>query len=286
MRVAVIGATGQLGSDVMEVFENAIPFTHNDVEVTNPATLEAIAKVKPDVVINTAAFHKTDACEDDPHRTFHVNAVGALNVARLCEELGAICIYISTDYVFDGKKRAPYVEDDIPNPINVYGLSKYVGELAVMNYCKKHYVIRVASLYGRHGARGKGGNFVMTMIEKARKGEEIRVVDDMIMSPTYTKHVARGIKWMLENDVPYGLYHMVNEGYCSWYEFAKEIFHIQGINANLKPIKTEQLSLKAKRPLFSALKNKKLESLGYKLPHWKDALRAYLQEVKECHSNS
>ena len=216
--------------------------------------------------------------ELSPEKAFQVNAIGALNVARVASEIDAVNVYISTDYVFDGSKGEPYTEEDVPNPINVYGLSKCAGEIFTKNYSKKHYIVRVASLYGKAGASGKGGNFVEFMIQKAKRGEEIRVVDDQFMSPTYTKDVARTLKKFLELRPEFGVYHMVNEGFCSWYEFTKAIFEILGWDVEVKPIKSSELKRLAKRPRFSALKNKRLEELGLKMRPWKEALEEYLKE--------
>ncbi|RLF79499.1 dTDP-4-dehydrorhamnose reductase [Thermococci archaeon] len=279
MKVAILGANGQLGSDLVKAFgENAIPLTHKDLDVTDFESLKILKELKPDVIINTAAYVRVDDAELYPEKAFQVNAIGALNVARIANEIGAINVYISTDYVFDGTKREPYTEEDVPNPLNVYGLSKYAGEIFTRNYSKKYYIIRVASLYGKAGASGKGGNFVEFMIQKAKKGEEIRVVDDMFMSPTYTKDVARMLKKFLELKPEFGLYHMVNEGYCSWYEFTNAIFEILGWDVEVKPIKSSELKRLAKRPQFSALKNEKLEKLGLKMRHWREALGEYLKE--------
>jgi len=279
MKVAIIGAKGQLGSDLVKVFgEEAIPLTHKDLDVTDFESLKILKELGPDVIINTAAYHKTDECEENPEKTFLVNSVGARNVALISKKIDAINVYISTDYVFSGTKGEPYTEEDVPNPINVYGVSKYAGEIFTKNYSQKYYIIRVASLYGKAGASGKGGNFVEFMIEKAKKGEEIRVVDDMFMSPTYTKDVARILKKFLELKPEFGIYHMVNKGYCSWYEFTKVIFEILGWDVEIKPIRSGELRRLAKRPQFSALKNKKLEKLGLKMKPWKGALREYLKE--------
>lgn len=285
MKVAIIGANGQLGTDLVEVFGGdpsfeVVPLTHADLDVTIPDTLAILKELKPDVIINTAASHKVDDLEIYPGKAFQVNAVGALNVARVTEEIGAINVYISTDYVFDGTKGEPYTEEDVPNPINVYGVSKYAGEIFTMNYSRKHYIIRVASLYGKAGASGKGGNFVEFMVQKAKNGEEIRVVDDMFMSPTYTKDVARTLKKFLKLKPEFGVYHMVNEGFCSWYEFTKAIFEILGWDVEVKPIKSSELKRLAKRPLFSALQNKKLEEIGLRMRPWREALEEYLGEKK------
>ncbi|ALM76383.1 dTDP-4-dehydrorhamnose reductase [Thermococcus barophilus] len=279
MRVAVIGANGQLGTDLVEVFgKEAIPLTHKDLDVTDFESLKILKELKPDVIINTAAYVRVDDAELYPEKAFQVNAVGALNVAKIANEIDAVNVYISTDYVFDGTKGKPYIEEDVPNPINVYGLSKYAGEIFTKNYSGRYYIIRVASLYGKAGASGKGGNFVEFMIQKAKKGENIRVVKDMFMSPTYTKDVARTLKKFLELKPEFGVYHMVNEGYCSWYEFTRAIFEILGWDVEVKPIKSSELKRLAKRPQFSALKNEKLEKLGLKMRHWREALGEYLKE--------
>ncbi|MCD6099190.1 MAG: dTDP-4-dehydrorhamnose reductase [Candidatus Marinimicrobia bacterium] len=281
MKVAVIGANGQLGSDLVEVFgEKVIPLTHKDLDVSDFESLKILKELKPDVIINTAAYVRVDDAELYPEKAFQVNAIGALNVAKVANEIDAINVYISTDYVFDGTKGEPYTEEDAPNPLNVYGLSKYAGEIFTRNYSTKCYIIRVASLYGKAGASGKGGNFIEFIIQKAKNREEIRVVDEMFMSPTYTKDVARTLKKFLELKPEFGVYHMVNEGYCSWYEFTKAIFEILGWDVELKPIKSSELKRLAKRPRFSALKNKKLEELGLKMKPWRKALEEYLREKR------
>ena len=279
MKVAIIGANGQLGSDLVKVFgEDAIPLTHKDLDVTNIDSLDVLKELCPDVIINTAAYHRTDECEENPEKTFLVNSVGARNVAIIAKETNAINIYISTDYVFDGEKGKPYSEKDVPNPINAYGVSKYAGELLTRYIHRKHYIIRVASLFGVAGASGKGGNFVETMIRLAKAGREIRVVNDIFMSPTYTKDAATAIKAIIENKLPYGVYHVTNKGFCSWYEFSKAIFEITGIEAKLIPITSKEFPTKARRPKFSALSTEKLSSYGINMRSWREALRAYLKE--------
>jgi len=195
----------------------------------------------------------------------------------LSTEVGATTIFISTDYVFDGSKSEPYTEDDAPNPINTYGISKLAGEL----YTKqnpKHYIIRVASLFGVAGASGKSGNFIETMIAKAKRNEPINVVDDMWMSPTYTKDAAAAIKRIIEAKLPFGIYHVTNQGYCTWFQFAQEIFKMTKLKPTLTPIKTSQLPMKAKRPQFSALKSIRLPKYGIKMRNWREALYDYLVE--------
>jgi len=278
MKVVVIGATGQLGSDLVKVFEDVIPLTHRDIEVTDLSSCEILKELKPDVVINTAAYHKTDECEENPEKSFLVNSVGARNIALICKEIGAIDVYISTDYVFDGSKGEPYTEEDVPDPINVYGVSKYAGEILTRNICDRYYIVRVSSLFGIAGASGKGGNFVETMIKKGKSGDELYVIDDITMSPTYTKDAAVAIEKILSYKLPYSIYHVTNEGYCTWYEFAKAIFEITGIDAKLNPTTSDKYPTKAKRPKNSALSIEKIRSYGIDMRHWRDALRDYLTE--------
>jgi len=280
VKIVIIGSTGQLGTDLVKILQDnneVIGLTHNDIEVSDYKSCLILKELKPEVIINTAAFHKTDQCEEEPLKTFSVNAIGAKNVATISKEINAITVYISSDYVFDGSKKEPYTEEDTPNPINTYGISKLAGEL----YTKqnpKHYIIRVASLFGVAGASGKGGNFVETMIKKALNKEVINVVDDMWMSPTYTKDAALIIKKILKANVPYGVYHATNKGYCTWFQFAQEIFKLTGLTPIIKPIRTDQLQMKAKRPRFSALESVKLPKYGIQTRRWEEALKEYLIE--------
>ena len=281
MRICIIGSKGQLGTDLTKEFEGTheiIGLAHQEIEVADFNSCLTLKKHQPlDVVINTAAFHKTDQCEDEPLKTFSINSVGARNVATVSQEIGAITIFVSTDYVFDGTKTEPYTEYDVPTPINTYGISKLAGEFFTKQN-PKHYIVRVASLFGSAGASGKGGNFIETMIAKAKKNEPISVVDDIKMSPTYTRDAASIIKKMLDLELPFATYHLTNSGYCTWFQFAEEIFHQLGMTPALTPIKTNQLAMKARRPMFSALKSARLPDHGIQTRDWKEALRTYLAE--------
>ena len=280
MRIAVIGSTGQLGTDLVKTLGAAhevISLAHKDIEVSNYDGCLVLKEYKPDVIVNTAAFHKTDQCEEEPQKTFCVNALGARNIALITNEIGATAVYISSDYVFDGTKQEPYTEEDVPVPISTYGISKLAAEHFTRQN-PKHYILRIASVFGKAGASGKGGNFVETMIKKAKNNEHIMVVDDMWMSPTYTKDAATLLKGILEQQLPYGVYHATNKGFCSWYQFAQEIFKITNLNADLKPTKTDPNYGKAKRRGFSALTSTKLSKYNLEPRGWKEALRAYLLE--------
>lgn len=278
MKVLLIGSNGQLGSDILKTKPdgiNLIALRRKDVDITERDKVSKVLKeYNPDWVINTAAFHQTDECEDNPEQTFKVNTIAGMNIAKFCKEKSIGLIYISTDYVFDGRKRAPYTEEDTPNPINVYGVSKYAAETFIRNVCEKYYIVRTSSLYGIAGASGKGGNFVKTIMNKATNGEKIRVVNDIYMSPTYTKEIAKKIWDILINNYDCGIYHISGSGYCSWYEFAKRILEFIGIKTDIKPISHTEYKTKAERPLWSALTSIK----GTSLKHWEKGLKNYLKE--------
>jgi dTDP-4-dehydrorhamnose reductase len=276
----VIGSTGQLGQDLMKSLHqkhDAIGLKHQEIEVTDLNSMATLKELKPDVIINTAAFHKTDQVEEEPLRGFAINAVGPKNVMTVSKEIGATVVFISTDYVFSGSKDQPYVEDDVPDPINVYGISKLAGEFFTKQN-PKHYIFRVASLFGVAGASGKGGNFVETMLAKAKKNEPISVVGDMWMSPTYTYDAAEMIRKILERQLPFGTYHLTNRGQCTWFQFTQEIFKLTGLTPELKMIETSQNPAKAKRPLYSALRSTKLPEYSLEMRPWQEALNAYLLE--------
>jgi dTDP-4-dehydrorhamnose reductase len=283
--MAVVGSAGQMGSDLVRALREALgdgqvlPLGHRDVEVTDAASVRrALAPARPDVVFNCAAWVRVDDAEDQPGQALRVNALGALNVARVCAELGALCVYISTDYVFDGTKGAPYAEDDPPRPLNVYGASKLAGEHLVRAACPRHLVVRTSGLYGAAGSSGKGGNFIEAMIRLAREGRPLRVVQDQVVSPTYTRDLARRIV-ELAAAAPPGIYHATNAGACSWYEFAAAVFRFLGMEPGLGPTTTEAYGARARRPRNSVLSSGKLAGLGLApLRPWPEALRAYLRE--------
>lgn len=279
MRVVVIGAGGQLGSEILKLTPEGVKvigLTHEDIEIADLQNVKRVLHdLKPEVVINTAAFHKTDSCEEFPLRAFEVNSAGVKNLVDVCRKFGSVLLHISTDYVFDGKKaelREPYTEEDTPNPINVYGISKYAGELMVRNYLREHYIVRVASLYGKKGSKSKGGNFVLNILKKAKEGEDLRIVDDVFMSPTYTVDAAKEIWNLVLKRRPFGTYHITNGGYCSWYEFALEIFRLADVKARVKPVSSSEFPRKAQIPRWTPLISVK----GIRLRHWKEALREFL----------
>jgi dTDP-4-dehydrorhamnose reductase len=282
MKVAVIGATGQLGRDVCDRFrqggDEVCELTHSDLEISSAEQVNSVlAGVHPDVVVNTAAMHHVEKCEADPARAFLVNATGARNLALFSRESGAVLIHISTDYVFDGAQQRPYVETDLPCPLNVYGNSKLAGEFFVRVLAPKHFVVRVSALYGHNPCRAKGGlNFVELMLKLANERPEIRVVDDEYVSPTRTIDVAEQLT-KLTRSADYGLYHATSEGSCSWFEFAREIIAFAGANVRLEPARPGEFPAKVPRPRYSVLENSRLKSAKLNVfRNWKDALHGYL----------
>ena len=284
MRIAIVGANGQLGSDLVKVLRpshDLTPLTRADVQVTSPESVEAMLRThQPELVMNMAAFHKVDVCEDEVEPTFAVNAYGVRTLALACRAHKAVLLHMSTDYVFGGDKTrsTPYVETDTPAPINVYGISKLAGELFVQYLIDRYYILRVCGLYGVAGSAGKGGNFVELMLRLAREGKPIKVVDDQRLTPTYTVDVAHQIAALIETG-RYGLYHATSQGDCTWYEFAAEIFRQSGLTPDLGRARTGDFGEKATRPAYSVLENKALQSSGLdQMRPWHEALGAYLKE--------
>jgi dTDP-4-dehydrorhamnose reductase len=281
-RVAVLGANGQLGSDVCAVFAaegcEVFALTHREVEITSPASVSlAFERARPEIVINAAAFSNVDRCETDPLLAFRVNALGANNVAQACAVQGAKMVHMSTDYVFDGEKSTPYTEADVPRPLNVYGNSKLSGEFFARSANPHHYVVRVCGLYGQNPCRSKDGlNFVELMLKLASEQDEIRVVDDEFVTPTPTVEIARQLLVLSRTDC-YGLFHATAEGSCSWYEFARSIFDLMGSKVHLVRARPEEFPSKVPRPRNSVLENAALKREGLNvLRPWREGLQEYL----------
>ena len=281
MRVLVIGASGQLGTDLVKVMDDwdLVPMTHADLDICDFVyARKVLEEKKPNIVINTAAFNQVDDCEEEVSKAFWVNAFAVRNLAQICADLDCMLVHVSTNYVFDGYKKEPYKEDDLPNPLSVYGTSKLVGEYFVRNICPRHFVIRTSGLYGVAGSRAKGGNFVETMIRLAEEGRPIRVVNDQVLTPTYTRDLAEKIEELIQTEV-YGLYHITNSGECSWYEFAAKIFELLDLNPDLGPTTTAEYGAQARRPAYAVLARNKLKELELNdLRPWQEALEAYLKE--------
>jgi dTDP-4-dehydrorhamnose reductase len=255
-----------------------LPFTRAQLDVCSEERVsEVVAQAKPDVVLNTAAFHKVEECEKKPALAFEVNGTAAMNLALACQRSGALLVHFSTDYVFDGKKNAAYEETDLPAPLNVYGASKVSGEHLIACNTDRYFVIRTCGLYGAAGSSGKGGNFVENMLKKATAGDAIRVVADQVLTPTYTMDLAEVTRSLIMTGA-FGLYHLSSEGQCSWYEFTRSIFECAGIAAQLTAVKTADFPSPVKRPSYSVLSKAKLRGVRLSIPSWQDALRRYLQE--------
>ncbi|MFN2590895.1 MAG: dTDP-4-dehydrorhamnose reductase [Actinomycetota bacterium] len=280
MKLLVLGGWGQLGTDLAAAAEgrhDLVRPRRSEADVTDGEVVRAAAgEHRPDAVLDLAAFHKVELCEDDPDTAFRVNAVGAWNCATAARAVGARCLFVSSDYVFDGE-RDGYAEDDPVGPVNVYGISKAAGERATLVACPEGLVVRGSGLFGHAGSSGKGGNFVETMLAKAAAGEAISVVDAQVFSPTSTRDMADRILLLLERDVPPGIYHAANAGSCAWYRFARAIFELADVSADLSPRPAGTQAVR--RPRSSILLDTKSGPIGLPAnPSWRDALRWYLEE--------
>jgi len=285
VKVVLIGAKGQLGSDLTLILKTngyeVVSLTHANVEVTDMGSIRStLIPAQPDVVINTAAYHKVEEAEGNPAQAFAVNTIGPRNLALVCRDMELPLVHFSTDYVFSGLKGSPYVESDPVDPANIYGVSKAAGEMVLRYLWPRHFIVRTSGLYGKVGSSGKGGNFVERMLQLAREGKSIKVVNDQILTPTSTHALALQIAALIKTDA-YGTYHATCQGECTWYDFAVEIFRRAGLNSQLSPQTTTQSGVQVKRPPYSVLENANLKCIGIDLmPSWQDALQSYLTERK------
>lgn len=279
MKVLVTGVKGQLGYDVMAELAKrnieAIGVDIDEMDITDKISVEkVIGEAAPDVVVHCAAYTAVDAAEDNEALCRRVNADGTRNIAEVCKKLDCKMVYISTDYVFDGQGTRPWEPDDERHPLNVYGQTKYEGELAVQENLSKYFIVRIAWVFGKNGK-----NFVKTMLKLAETHDKLTVVNDQFGSPTYTYDLARLLVDMIQTD-KYGIYHATNEGICTWYEFACEIFGQAGVKIEVAPVPASEYPTKAKRPENSRLDKSKLTENGFeRLPSWQDALGRYLKEI-------
>jgi len=298
MRILITGACGMLGRDLIEILSESHELYLLDVktfpvalssqfptlilDITDSAkTYEEVTKMNPDIVIHTAAYTDVDECETKKDLAFRVNALGTRNIALACQRFDTELLYISTDYVFDGDKSEPYVEFDRPNPQSIYAQSKYWGELYIDSLLNRFYIVRTSWLFGKNGE-----NFVTTILNLAKEKREIEVVSDQTGSPTYTKDLAWAIAQLIGADHKgsrlrpnlYGIWHITNNGQCSWYEFAREI--LQNMSVSLRPITSDRIDRPARRPKFSVLDNYIWKLQGWEpLRHWREALKDYLKEI-------
>lgn len=265
VKTLIFGAGGMLGMDLCKVFPDAVKLTHNDIDITDKAqVIDVIKRIDPDVIINAAAYTDVDGCEDEDNRelVFDVNCRAPGYIAQACLDVGATLVHFSTDYVFDGSKKE-YVESDLTHPINVYGKSKLLGERNIIKSMEDFRIIRTSWLFGHHGR-----NFVETMLKLSCEMDEVRVVDDQFGKPTYTADLARNTLEII--DLEAGIYHVTNEGVCSWYEFASAIID------NVVPCSSNEFPMKAKRPTYSVLTNTKTAPMR----HWREVVLEYLMHKK------
>ncbi len=286
-RIVITGACGQLGRALNQVLKERTDLTvvNTDtgeptaycpiiLDITNPvAVMNLVQEIKPEVIINCAAYTAVDLCESDQERAYRVNAIGPKNLAAAANALDAKLIHISTDYVFDGEGDTPITEDAVTNPQSVYGTTKLAGEEFVKTLCEKYNIVRTAWLYG------EGKNFVKTMLALAEKNDVIKVINDQYGSPTSAMELARAITFLIDSG-GFGIYHGTCEGTATWYEFAVEIFRLAGKEVTVKPITTEEYPTPARRPKYSVLENKKFKEAGYSMKYWKVALREYMEQLK------
>lgn len=276
MKVLLLGANGQLGSDVARLWAGVdlIPATRADADVTAAAAIAAlVTRTQPDVVINTTAFHNLPVCEQDPETCFRVNVLGGRNIAAAAAEVGAAIVQVSTDYVFAGDKGSAYFEDDPRRAVNTYGAAKIATEDIVRIANPEHLIVRVSGLYGLAGSAGKGGNFVETMLRLAREGNPINVVADQATSPTNTAEIAEALLPLVRDGVR-GVVHLAAAEGCSWHTFAEEIFAIAGVKPELNAVTTADFGGPVKRPMYSVLGTSRTPAMR----HWRDGLARYMHE--------
>jgi dTDP-4-dehydrorhamnose reductase len=274
MRMAIVGARGQLGAAVVEECRTAhdvSAFAHGDLDVTDDrAVAAAMDRVRPEAIVNCSAYNDVDRAEDQPILALDVNAFAVRALARAAAVHGAAFVHYSSDFVFDGTSRVPYTEEDVPNPRSVYAASKLLGEWFAVD-APRAYVLRVESLFGR-AAGGPAKSSVATIAKAIREGREARVFSDRVVSPTYVIDAARATRQLLERAAPPGLYHCVNSGCCTWFELAREMARILNVDARLVPVRMADARLRARRPQYCALSNEKLRDAGVVMPEWQDAL--------------
>ncbi|MDD5994245.1 MAG: dTDP-4-dehydrorhamnose reductase [Clostridiales bacterium] len=282
MKVLVTGVKGQLGYDVVRELQSrgheAIGVDIEEMDITDETAVSRVMEeTAPEAVIHCSAFTAVDRAEEEQELCYKVNVQGTENIAKMCQKLGCKMLYLSTDYIFSGEGQRPWEPEDTPSPLNAYGQSKYQGEVALRQYVDKYFIVRISWVFGING-----NNFIKTMLRLGKENGAVKVVDDQIGSPTYTFDLAKLLVDMIETE-QYGAYHATNEGICSWYEFAKEIFQ----EANMKevtvtPVSSEEFPVKAKRPKNSRMSKEKLVQNGFSLlPSWQDAVKRYIEELKK-----
>lgn len=282
--IIILGAKGQLGSDLCQVLSehrlDYIALSSKDFNVLTDDLSAKLSAYAPTIIINCIATTNVDGCEDKPDHAFLVNSSFTSKLAKFCNQHAITLFHLSTDYVFDGKKSTPYTEDDTPNPQNIYGLSKVTGDLAVQAYHDKYFILRVSSLFGIAGASGKGGNFITTMQRLGKERDSLSVIADQITCPTATLDIARCIRHLIINEInDYGVYNCVSSNCCSWFEFARQIFILSGLDeTKLHKASFAEYVFKAKRPQYGVMSTKKL-SKYYVMPTWQESLSEYFSAI-------
>jgi dTDP-4-dehydrorhamnose reductase len=282
MRILLIGSTGQLGSDLIKnnPGHHIVAPARTELDVTRNDTIgTAVRDSRPDWIINTAAFHNVPLCEEQPQQAFRANCVAVRDLALACETHGARLVTFSTDYVFNGEKRKPYYEDDRPEPLQIYGITKLAGEtVAHAVAANRVIVVRTCGLYGQSGAASKGGNFVDNRVKDGRALDALEIACDQTVCPTSTDDLSKAVYELIAKpSLEFGPYHLVNEGECTWYEFTRAIYGYLDIKTPVRPVDRGGRTNAMRRPLYSVLANSRARALGVTLPPWQDALKRYLQ---------
>ena len=279
MRILLLGAGGQLARDLARslAHHTLFPRSHAELDICDRDAVEhACEELEPECIINTAAYHRVDDCEDRPDLAFAVNTAAVCSLAQAAKRHQASLVHFSTDFVFDGTKSSPYTEADAPHPLSAYAFSKWAGEKMIEAYCERHWIIRTCGLYGAGGSNSKGGNFVRSILRAAQQGKPLRVVTDQIVTPTYTADLAEKVSELIGCEI-YGVYHMTNAGECSWFEFANEVLRQSGLSADITPVTAQEYAAKAKRPTYSVLDNTRMRALGIEeFRPWQDALADFI----------
>ena len=271
MKILILGYKGMLGHEFVDVFKKGnelVLWDRDQIDISQKEeVIKKVGELKPDIVINAAAYTAVDDAESNKDLAYQVNGYAVGFLATVCKEINALLVHFSTDYVFDGENHLGYKENHPYQPLNMYGKSKALGEKFILDIKPRYYLIRTSWLFGKHGK-----NFVETMLRLAKEGKDLKIVNDQFGSPTYAKDLAEKVKKLIESHQPSGIYHITNSGACNWYEFALKIFELADLKPNVKPVKSEEFPTPAKRPTYSMLVNTKLSPMR----KWEEALRDYL----------